>query len=106
MYTDTTYVLHEAIDYIKFLHDQVNVLSSTKKSHGKWFAAHGGGGRKEHSFRRQCNFLGGVELVPTMALLFKQKMKAIGDIGNEFGEFCSLIIAHTIFPYRLISHFK
>ncbi|XP_047317898.1 transcription factor bHLH112-like isoform X2 [Impatiens glandulifera] len=33
--TDTASVLHEAIDYIKFLHDQVNVLSSPYLRNGK-----------------------------------------------------------------------
>ncbi|KAI4365076.1 hypothetical protein MLD38_021096 [Melastoma candidum] len=43
--TDTASVLHEAIDYIKFLHDQVHVLSSsyTRNGHPPGFPANRGG---------------------------------------------------------------
>ncbi|KAI4371676.1 hypothetical protein MLD38_010002 [Melastoma candidum] len=43
--TDTASVLHEAIDYIKFLHDQVHVLSSPYMKNGRpqGFPANGGG---------------------------------------------------------------
>ncbi|KAL0916947.1 hypothetical protein M5K25_014502 [Dendrobium thyrsiflorum] len=38
--TDTASVLHEAIEYIKFLHDQVNVLSTPYLKNGKLMQQH------------------------------------------------------------------
>ncbi|GAA0145631.1 basic helix-loop-helix transcription factor [Lithospermum erythrorhizon] len=44
--TDTASVLHEAIEYIKFLHDQVNVLSTPYMKNG--FPGQGQQGTEEH----------------------------------------------------------